>query len=65
MRIDNNLKLTELDPMHVPRYNVPVTFVNERFICALGGQKSANQATSDCEVFDIVKSKWLKIQPMP
>jgi hypothetical protein len=50
--------------MDTPRFNVPLAFVQERFVCVLGGLSQPGIPSLTCEGYDIVKSIWFKMKPI-
>jgi len=62
LKIENNFKVTEMPGMGHERFNVPLAFVQERFICALCGLLQPNNPSLTCEGYDIVKSIWFKMR---
>ena len=53
-----------MEPMSKTRFNVPVCFVKERFICAFSGLLNHKMPTLTCEGFDTVKQKWFKMESL-
>jgi len=41
------------------RFNTPLVVVNDRFICALGGQH--NKQGDLCECFDTIRNQWFDL----
>jgi hypothetical protein len=46
------------------RYNAPLAFIQERFVCALGGLTTNKVPTLTCEGYDVVKNQCFRMMPL-
>ena len=58
--IDENLRTIEMESMQLPRFEIPLALVHDRFILAIGGKTNSTAAgkTRRCEAYDTVSDQW-------
>lgn len=65
LQIDANLTVYDKEPMKTARFHIPLALIRDRFVLALGGFTSRQQATKTCECYDTWTNYWFNINPLP
>ena len=58
LQLNEFLETSKKDSMQASRFDIPLGFVHNRFILAMGGKTSTQKSTMRCEAYDTVMDHW-------
>ena len=64
-KLNDHLEASTMDKLQSARFEIPLAYVHDRFILALGGKTAKTQGTRRCEAYDTEMNHWFQIDALP